>query len=193
MTAAPEEAGLELLMPKPEELGFTLIELMISLALFALISLAGVALVESLMSIQQRTDGRLARVADIQRAAFVIANDVGQITAGQVQGAGDVLSFNRPIAAIGGLPVRVGYRLDRGVIVRSLDAQGRRIDQRVLTGVASLRWRFYGGDRGWSDQWPAAPELADQWPAGIAADIRLVPGIGVDGTVRRVVLLPAKP
>lgn len=179
--------------PPPEEAGFTLIELIISLVLFALISLAGVALVESLMSIQQRSDGRLQRVADIQRATFVIDNDISQIAAGPIEGAGDAISFHRPIAAIGGLPVRVRYRLEGGMIVRSMDGQGRQIVQHVLGGVRSLRWRYYAADRGWSDQWPATPELTGQWPKGIAADIDLLPGQGVTGGLRRIVLVPAKP
>jgi len=181
------------MIAKPEEAGFTLIELMVSLALFALISLAGVALVESLMSIRQRTDGRLARVAEIQRAAFIVDNDIGQITAGPVEGAGDVLSFNRPIAAVGGLPVRVRYRLENGTVIRSLDVQGRHVVQRVVGGVRSLRWRYYASGSGWGDRWPATPEDIDRWPAGVAAEIVLGPGQGIDGSVRRVVLLPAKP
>jgi len=192
MKAAPEEAGFVLIGVKPEESGFTLIELMISLALFALISLAGVALVESLMSIQRGTEGRLARVAEIQRAAFVIDNDIGQVAPGPVEGDSAQLSFSRPVAAIGGIPVRVHYRLVEGSVMRSLDVQGRQINQRVIGGVSALRWRYYAPGLGWTDRWPADPQEQDQWPTAISADIILAGG-GIDGSVRRIALLPAQP
>ncbi|WP_226948552.1 PulJ/GspJ family protein, partial [Rhizorhabdus wittichii] len=68
------------------EAGFTLIELMISLALFGLIALAGLALVDSLMGIRDRTEGRLDRLAEVQRAMYVIDNDLTQISPGPLQG-----------------------------------------------------------------------------------------------------------
>jgi general secretion pathway protein J len=66
-------------------------------------------------------------------------------------------------------------------------------EQRVLQGVGSLRWSYYAPSLGWVDRWPPSPELKDRWPGAIAADIVLAPGGTVNGSLRRVTLLPARP
>ncbi len=179
----------------PREAGFTLIELMISLALFGLIALAGLALVDGVLRVQAGTAGRLERLADVQRAMFVMTSDLEQIAPGPVAGGGAALSFNRPLAAVGGLPVPIRYGLAGGVFGRAVavpDAGGG--TQAVLDGVASLRFRFWTPDGGWVDRWPPSVERAADRPAAIAADIALMPGgKGVRGTIRRVVSLPARP
>ncbi len=178
----------------PREAGFTLIELIISLALFALIAMAGLALVESLLGVQGGTEGRLDRLAEIQRAMFVIDNDLAQIATGPVAGQADQLSFSRPITAVGGLPVRMRYAVVGGTLGRSLDGRGLPgISQQMLAGIASLRWTFYTPATGWIDRWPPSPEQASEWPSAVAADIMLAPGRGASGSLRRVVALPAKP
>lgn len=176
------------------EAGFTLIELMISLALFGLIAMAGLALVDALMGIQSRTEGRLDRLAELQRAMYVVDNDLGQTGMGAVEGDATGLSFTRPLAAAGGVPVRVRYELGSGSLLRSLRGPGLPPGtQRVLQGVSSLRWSYYQPATGWVDRWPPTAELSGKWPAAVAADIVLAPGASVSGSVRRVVALPGQP
>jgi general secretion pathway protein J len=180
--------------PAPEESGFTLIELMISLALFGLIAMAGLGLVEALMKIQQRTEGRLDRLAELQRAMYVLDNDLTQAAMGPIQGDGAILSFNRPLAAEGGLPVRIRYQLGAGTLLRSVRGRGLPMgEQRVLQGVTSLRWSYYAPETGWVAQWPPTPDRATKWPTAVSADIALAPGNSVSGSLRRVTLLPAQP
>jgi len=175
--------------------GFTLVELLISLALFALIATAGVALVDGLLGVENRTDGRLTRLADIQRTLFVIDNDLSQITAGPIEGQAGRLSFDRPVAAAGGLPVRVSYALAGSTLARSLanGAGSSASRQSLLGGIASLRWSFYAPGLGWTNRWPPSPPLASRRPAAVAVDFVLAPGKGVAGTLRRVVALPVQP
>lgn len=176
------------------EAGFTLIELMISLALFGLIALAGLALVDSLMGIRDRTEGRLDRLAEVQRAMYVIDNDLSQLSPGALQGDAAMLSFSRPLAAAGGLPVRITYQLGAGTLLRGVRGRGLpQGAQRMLQGVGAVRWSYYRPGMGWVDRWPPAPELANQWPAAVAADIVLTPGAAVGGSLRRVVPLPVHP
>jgi len=180
--------------PPAGEAGFTLIELIISLALFALIAMAGLSLVEALLNIQQRTSARLDRLAELQRAMYVLDNDLTQVSAGPVTGDGTALSFNRPLAAEDGQPVRIRYQLGAGTLLRGYRGRGLpQGEQRVLSGVGSLRWSFYAPGTGWVDHWPPTPGLASRWPAAVAADIALAPGSAVSGSLRRVTLLPAQP
>lgn len=180
--------------PPDDESGFTLIELMISLALFGLIALAGLGLVDALMRIRDRTDGRLERLAEVQRAMYVIDNDLTQLSSGPIEGDAATLSFNRPLAAEAGLPVRVRYQLGAGTLLRGFRGPGLPTgEQRVLQGVANLRWSYFVPGTGWTERWPPSPQAAGAWPAAIAVDIALAPGGTLSGSLRRVTVLPASP
>ncbi|MES2444317.1 MAG: type II secretion system protein GspJ [Pseudomonadota bacterium] len=173
---------------RPGDSGFTLIELLISLGLFALIAVAGLALVQGILNVQGRTEKRLDRLAELQRTMFVVTSDLDQIAHGRVSGdAGEGLTFTRSAAGIGGPPVEVHYRVLGGMLSRQAGA----MPQQLLTGVSGAEWRFFDGS--WTAKWPRNDEEADRWPR--AVEIRLqvaTPGGGPTGTLRRVVTLPAQ-
>lgn len=170
----------------PGEQGFTLIELMISLGLFALIAVAGLGLVQGIINVQGRTEVRLDRLAELQRTMFVITSDVDQIATGRVSGnAKNGLKFTRAAPGQGGARVQVEYRVIGGMLVRA----GGPAMQRLLPGVTAARWRFWNG--AWRESWPVSDEKADDWPRAIEMELQVVsPNGGVSGTVRRVIVLP---
>jgi general secretion pathway protein J len=170
-----------------DEAGFTLLELLISLGLFALIAAAGLALVDGILKVQGRTEGRLDRLAELQRATFVVTNDLDQIARGKVSGGGDKLNFTRTAPGIGGAAVELQYQLANGNLVRGRGA----LLQPVMTGITSMRWRFWDG--GWRNSWPIDPKQADRWPRAVALELRVVGPGGVPGSLRRVITLPASP
>lgn len=165
--------------------GFTLIELMISLGLFALIAVAGLALVDSVIGVQDRTEVRLDRLSDLQRTMLVVQGDLEQVARGDVSGGGPSLSFTRAAPGIGGPPVGVRYALAGGVLTRSAGVG----TQALLGGVAGVRWRFF--DTAWVDRWPMAADGAGAWPRAIEVELTLA-GTGPQGPLRRVVVLPAR-
>ena len=178
------------------EQGFTLIELIVSLALFGLIAVAGLALVENVLGVQAQTDGRLERLADLQRAMFVLTSDLEQVSDGAIAGTAGGIAFRRHAQALGGYGAPVGYALADGALVRTLApaaAGGTPRVQRLLDGVAAVRWRYRDGAAGWRDSWPPAePERRDAWPDGVDVTLTLVPARGRPaGQIRRVVALPA--
>ena len=139
-------------------------------------------------------EGAVAPLAELQRAMYVVDNDLTQVTMGQIEGDSATLSFNRPLAAEGGIPVRVRYQLGSGTLLRGFRGPGLPVgEQRVLQGVSSLRWTYYAPSLGWIDRWPPSPELKDKWPAAIAVDIALTPGNTVNGSLRRITVLPGQP
>ncbi len=170
-------------IPPPRESGFTLLELMISLGLFALIAVAGLALVDSVIGVDGRTEARLDRVADLQRAMVVIASDLDQIAPGPLAGDAAGLRFARAAPGFGGPPVAVAYRVADGRLERSVG--GRR--QLVLDRVAGAQWRYFDG--GWLPAWPPAPDRADTWPRAVVVELQ-VGGPG-GGMLRRIVTLPS--
>jgi general secretion pathway protein J len=165
--------------------GFTLIELMISLALFALIAVAGLALVDSVLGVQSRTEGRLDRLADLQRAMLVVTADIEQVAVGNVSGGADRLSFTRAAPGFGGPPVAVSYALAGGTLTRTIGGA----PQRLIDGVGRLRWRFYDGS--WQAAWPSGPD-ATRWPRAVELEMTVAGEGSQRGLLRRVVLLPAR-
>lgn len=164
------------------EAGFTLLELMISLGLFALIAVAGLALVDSVIGVDGRTEARLDRVADLQRAMVVIASDLDQIAPGPMGGDAAGVRFRRSAPGLGGVPIGVGYRVTDGQLLRVVDGRA----QRVLDQVTAARWRYFDG--GWLDSWPPAPDRSLDWPRAVVVELQ-VGGPG-GGNLRRVVTLP---
>ncbi len=169
--------------------GFTLIEVIVALALFGLIALAGVTLLGSVLRVQRGTQGRLERLADEQRAMFVLADDFGSVANAPLTAAATGVEFARRTPAG---PRALRYALKDGVLQRALD-HGAQV-QSLLGGVAALHWRYYVRGNGWSERWPPVPEQPQAWPAAIAVDLDLtVPPGTPPKTLRRVVVLPLRP
>ncbi|MFD1950181.1 type II secretion system protein GspJ [Sphingomonas arantia] len=184
--------GLEV---RAGEQGFTLIELIVSLALFGLIAVAGLALVENVLGVQAQTDGRLERLGDLQRAMFVVTSDLEQVSEGGIAGSAGGVAFRRHAQANGGYGAPVSYTLAAGALTRTLMpvVPGEAIrSQRLLDGVSAVRWRYRDGAAGWRDSWPPAePDRQTDWPDAIDVTLTLTPGKGRPaGTVRRIVALP---
>jgi general secretion pathway protein J len=192
----------EMTAKRPRD-GFTLVEVLIALALFALIGVAGFTLLNSVLRTQGATETRLDRMAEIQRAMLVITSDLDQLT-GSVAGGGGSLALRKP--DLGGGVVNVRYDLTGEAVTRTVTGAGGERVQTVLTGVSSARWTFHRRNGDWLEQWPLSdafpqvtPGLAsgrtrvdpDQGLTAIALDLTLA---GIDGrpgaTVRRVVSIP---
>lgn len=173
--------------PEAGASGFTLIELMISLGLFALIAVAGLALVEGIIKVQGRTEIRLDRLADLQRAMFVVTSDLDQIARGPVSGGGEKLQFTRAAPGFGGQAIGLQYSVANGNLVRG---SGPMV-QTLLAGVQRARWVFWDG--AWVDRWPVNDEARERWPRAIALELQVVGPGGTPGALRRVVALPVQP
>ncbi|UZK67462.1 PulJ/GspJ family protein [Sphingomonas sp. M1-B02] len=173
--------------PEAGETGFTLIELMISLGLFGLIAVAGLALVEGIINVQGRTETRLDRLADLQRTMFVVSSDLEQIAGGELTGGGNAISFTRAAPGMGGAAVPLRYAVTGGALVRSVGAA----PQVVLGGVALARWRFWDG--AWVDRWPVDEASKERWPRAVALEMQVAGPGGAPGSLRRVIALPVRP
>jgi general secretion pathway protein J len=172
--------------PPEGEQGFTLLELIISLGLFALIAVAGLGLLDSVLNVQGRTEARLSRLADLQRAMFVIQSDLDQVTRGEISGGGNTVAFTRVAGGVGGPAMAVSYGEAGGTLVRSAPQP-----QLLLQGVTGTRWRFRDGDA-WIDRWPPDDERKGEWPRAVSVELQ-VAGQGPQGTLRRIVVLPVQP
>ncbi len=164
------------------ESGFTLIELMISLALFALISLAGVRMVESIAGISERTAGRADRLGELQRALFLITADLEQAQA--VPRREGMRTILMRASAAG--PQPVAYSLRNNTLFRAAGGN----DQAIVGDVAAARWRFLTKD-GWVDQLSDAEDAQRPRAVEIILELAARPNRR-SGTIRRVIELPGE-
>lgn len=148
--------------------GVTLIEVLVSLAIFAVIGLAGLTVLDTVARTGERTDGRLDRLSRIDHAFLIIRRDLAQMTGLDARLDNDVLTFRR-LHSSGS--IRVTYRIDDGVLLREVRTGAPEpVVQHVLPGIATGRWRVLGTASQWTETWP--PEGAPP-PRARAAELTL--------------------
>lgn len=170
--------------------GFTLVEVLVALVLFALIGAAGLAVLDQVLRVQERTDGRLERLAQLQRAMHLVTTDFMQAAGGSVSFADGAVALR----GSGGDGHALRYGLEDAALVRRVSAGiGQSAARQVLlTGASGLEWRFYAPDTGWAPDWPPAtigPPRGN--PAAVELRLTLA-GAGLTGVLRRVTILPAE-
>ncbi|MRI34626.1 type II secretion system protein GspJ [Endozoicomonas sp. OPT23] len=159
--------------------GFTLLELMISIMMFAMISTAAYKLFESVSRAQQVTDGILDRLDVLQRAQLIMEKDLFQLVGRSIRdefgdrkpavqapaGEGELIAFTRsgwrnPLNEIRSDLQRVQYEVDEGKLIRSywkmLDRAPDpiQIRQVLLEQVQRVRLRFMDEKKSWRSTWP---------------------------------------
>ncbi|OBX19801.1 hypothetical protein A9995_04370 [Erythrobacter sp. QSSC1-22B] len=166
--------------PTDESGGFTLVELLVSLLLFALISLAGVGLVETVIGVQQRTEGRSERLSELQRVLYLVTADIEQLSSGPLIEGGTMV-FTRS-SAVGDYPVV--YRFADGALYR----QTGDTELPILMGVAGMGLRFYK-----NGAWTVTPVTQEDpvRPEAVELILELAPQPSqTAGPVRRLIELP---
>lgn len=180
--------------------GVTLVEMLVALVLFALIGAAGFGVLDQILRTQRATEGRLERLAGIQRGLYLLTTDFLQARPGtlahQPGAQGPVVLLERSAAETAAGRIALAYRLRDGFLLREVsDAAGRAVArQPLLEGVAGIAWQFYDDELGWLDQWPPPGQEAGAAgrpfnPVAVAALIVLEDG----RQVRRVAALPSEP
>lgn len=179
--------------------GFTLVEMLVAVLVFALLSAAGVVVLAQAADHQAAVGERLARLGEFQRARALLQADLAQVALRRVRHPGGdaardafvgraahaggrtrgpLLAFvRRGWTNPDGLPRAslqyVEYRLVDGRLERSsrpmLDGVASDPPQLVLAGVSSARVAYR--DRGhWNDGWPGG---ASAMPEALRLDLEL--------------------
>ena len=178
--------------------GFTLVEMLIALAIFGMLTAAGVALLGVTARTHETSERLLADVAEMRRAGALLNADLAQAAprlwrdgAGRSQRAFAGGAGNAPVLLVfvrhgwdngdGGSIQRVGYRLREGRLerlsFRSVDGGSTAIAVTVLDGVTALRLRYRDEEGSWLDQW--APSDRTLLPQAV----ELLTSSGAQGTV----------
>ncbi|MGL6211199.1 MAG: type II secretion system protein GspJ [Paracoccaceae bacterium] len=169
-------------MTRGPDAGVTLIEMMVALAIFALIGIAGFTMLDQVLRSQRGTEGRLERLSEQQRALHVVLSDFSMAEPRSLQATDSTVEFTRSRSAD---PLPLRYHLNADTLYRTV---GTIADQPILSGVASLDWRFLTPTGTWSDTWPTDTTLTT--PRNPRAVELVVTLQGTAGQLRRVAPLP---
>ncbi|HEX8622739.1 MAG TPA: type II secretion system minor pseudopilin GspJ [Allosphingosinicella sp.] len=177
-------------LPVPGRNGFTLVELLVSLFIFGMLSAAGVALLSFSVRAQEAAEARLGDLADFRRAGALLAGDLAQAaprlardSAGNARPAfqggggeegGVVLAFvRRGWENLDDTPrpslQRVEYRFADGRLERRvyprLDGAAPLPATTVTEGVRRVRFRYRDGEGNWRERWD--PTKATELPRAV--------------------------
>jgi general secretion pathway protein J len=174
--------------------GFTLLEVLIAIAIFALISAMAYGALNQSLRTRDRVEEERQFWHALSLVFLRVEDDIGQARSRGVRDNGGALLppfVGQPTdaRAVGapnmeftraGVPVfgdaarsdlqRVGYRLADGVLARlawpELDRspQSQTLESPLLTGVEELRLRFYSAAGKWEERWP--PPAGSPTPGG---------------------------
>jgi general secretion pathway protein J len=190
--------------------GFTLVELLIALLIFGMLSAAGVALLSFSVKTQDAADARLGELAQIRRASALLTADLAQaaprltrdaagrihpaFSGGTGEGEAPALTFvrrgwdNVDNARRPSLQ-KVEYRLVDGSLerrgYRHLDGAPPMAAVNLVEGVRSLRLRYRDGKGEWRDRW--TPARSTDLPRAV----ELVLDVERGGTIRQLFLTGA--
>ena len=187
--------------------GFTLIEMLIALLIFGMLTAAGVTLLTLTVRTQETSDRLLGQLGEVRALSALLTADLGQAAPriwrngegdrvdafrGSAGNESQLLVLTRrgwdeesdaPHSAL----QRVEYRLIEGRLVRRVFAQvdgaSRAVTQELLGGVRGVRLRYRDREGGWRDAWdPTDPTL-------LPRAVELITDDDVHGQVRQVILV----
>ncbi|MEJ2572532.1 MAG: type II secretion system minor pseudopilin GspJ [Gammaproteobacteria bacterium] len=169
--------------------GFTLLELLVSLAIFAILATMAYTALNTVMNARKEVEKRAARLTELQTAFMAMERDIEEAVARPVR---DDLGDEQPALKGGGVGTnvlmltRTGWRNPLGVARSDLQrvaygftnhqllreswgtldrGPGNEPYQEVLiNGVSAVDVRFLGQDRQWLGYWPPESNIAAQNP-----------------------------
>ena len=167
--------------------GFTLIEVLVAIAIFALLSALAYGSLGQSVLVQEALGDRMERTRDIQRAMRIITRDFLQLAPRPVRSelgdrynpslstafeSGFAVQLTRggwmnPMTLPRGTQQRAAYRLEDEELIRyhwnvlDYTLSNEIISVRLLDEVQSVTFLFMQQNGEWIEQWPPGNDLAD--------------------------------
>jgi general secretion pathway protein J len=179
------------------QLGFTLIEILIALFIFSIVSTIMVSALHTLFSSQINTEKRAARFAQLQITLTLLSNDLEQIidrsittSSGNVEnavvGGNSRITFTHagfinPLSeALRSTLQRTDYHLEKQTLIRTswpeLDQTSQTLpNQRaLLTDISQLQLDYLDKEGHFQNHWPAGDQSnSDELPRAIRVTLTL--------------------
>jgi general secretion pathway protein J len=170
--------------------GFTLLELLVALAIFGLLAAMSYSGLQAVLKQQAHTEQAADRLGELQKLYLIMQRDIEQIVPRTVRDefgdaqqplvGGDALQLTRggwrnPAGRQRSTLQRVGYAYDDEQLVRYswsvLDRaqDSEPLEQPLIDDVERMGLRYLDGNDEWQEQWPDAVAAINADPAGIPA------------------------
>ena len=162
--------------------GFTLLELLVALAIFGLLATMSYGGLQAVMTQQSQTEIAADRLSELQKLYLIMQRDIEQVVMrpirdeyGDVQPpliGGETLQLTRagwrnPAGRQRSQLQRVGYAFEEDQLVRYTWAvldraqDSEPLVQLLSEAVEQLQIRYLGADNEWKEQWPDTQASAD--------------------------------
>lgn len=151
-------------MSRDPQSGITLVEMLVAVALTALIGVAGYTMLDAILRVERTAGIEIDRLAELDRAFIVLGRDLLEARTGEIAIEDEALILS-PDRAIVLSDARLTRRLGHPPV-----------DQILATAVEAISWRILDTAREWHDAWPPDDPLPP-----VAAEATLALG-GVDVT-----------
>jgi len=167
--------------------GFTLLEVMIAISIFAFLAVGSYQLLNSEITAQTRLSQHSAQLYNLQRSMRLILSDLQQIAPRSIraeyndkenalEGLSDSITFTRtgwsnPFQHTRSTQQRIHYELDSDdegnryllrrywqVLDRGNDSEAR--EQVILRGIEAIRFRYLDKAGKWFDRWPPSSSVS---------------------------------
>lgn len=173
--------------------GFTLLELVIAMAIFALLGLACWRLFDGVVRVERSTTAHEHALRSLQRALAVIERDTLQVNVQPIVLQQTSLQFQRsnwrnPLDQPRSELQNIRYYLDQDTLWRESSSPGQAGVQRqkLLTDVSALSWKLFDRKTGWRHEWPVSRGQSATRPQALEVTL----SAGRVEQIRRVVHLP---
>lgn len=194
------------------EQGFTLLELLVALSIFSILSVMAYGGLQTVISTKNSTQQAADRIAEVQLAMTRISSDLRQALPRKIRSEhGDFLhamqssqnsdeamawtrgGYRNPAQLKRSNIQRVGYKLKEKNLVRitwpvldrAQDTES--METEILTKLESIEWRFLNDVDEWLSTWPEEGEKAEFNPLPKAVELTFE--LNDWGKIRRLILL----
>lgn len=209
---SPPHPRLPLQQNRHQQGAYTLIEIMIALFIFSVVSVIVVMSLQNILRVRATLQEKSAALAQLQKAMTIVSRDIEQIIDrpirnesgrrefafwGQEDGSQQTLTFTRAgwvnpgDSANRSTLQRVRYRFDKGQLLRatwsSLDRRENEMpsEKPLLSEIESIRWRYIDKENKSYTLWPATGSTS-QLPSAVECNI-VHPQWG---EIRRLLIIP---
>jgi len=194
--------------------GFTLLELLIAISIFSVISIMAYGGLKTVLDARDASKKVAVRVAESQLAMLRLSNDLQQAVDRSIRdGFGDNLAsmltlsednalewtkagYSNPERLKRSSLQRISYKLIENNLVRVtwpvLDrAQDTKPNVSILlSDIDSIKWRFNASAGNWSSDWPVITATSGAVPFSLPRAVEVTITFSDLGEVRRLMLIP---
>lgn len=192
--------------------GFTLLELLVALSIFSVLSVMAYAGLQTVITTKTATQQAAERIADVQLVMMRISNDLRQTISRKIRDEyGDFIpamqsskngdetmawtraGYRNPAQLTRSNIQRVAYKLEEEKLIRitwpvldrAQDTEA--MESEVISDLESIEWRYLNNENEWLSSWPEEGDKANLYPLPKAVEVSLV--LQDWGKVKRLILV----